>query len=364
MIWKEGLAFGLVALLNGLSVVSCGTSNGSDTGAHSSECQTLDQKLQQALDSSRKLSRDASLTVVTPACGQKLYLSGDTPITADKLFRIGSVTKTYVASVILKQLAAGKLALDNTADQYVDGVPNGNQITLRMLLQHTSGLFNYVNDTAFLSDLHKARTPGELVAIAASHPVDFAPGASWEYSNTNFIVLGMIAEKVVGVGIAQQIRETLLTPNGLSNTFFDGQEAVAGALAPGFDASNNEVTSIADPSAWWTAGAIVATSQDTANWIRFLGSGKIHDPPIQMQMESGVATAPGSGESYGLGLDILDASVTAGAGQGLGHMGGLPGYTTRAYYFPDTQLTLVVMVDQDGDDPADLQFAACNAMFN
>lgn len=328
--------------------------------SQSSDCEALDRKLQQALDNGRFPSRDATLVINTPTCGQKVYVSGDTPIAADRLFRIASVTKTFVASVILKQVGAGKLSFDDTADKFVSGVPNGDRITLRMLLQHTSGLFDYFQDWTYLwSQPHEVRTPAELVAIGASHPVYFAPGAAWKYSNTNYVVLGMIAEKVGGAGIAQQIRELFLTPKGLSHTFFEGQEALDDAITPGFDAAGNDVTDALDPSARWCAGSIVATPPDTAAWIRLLGSGKVHDPTMQAQMEDGMAEDASNGRSYGLGLEILDPSVTAGMGRGLGHRGGIPGYVTHAFHFPDTQITIVVMVDQDRADQDTLLFAAC-----
>lgn len=338
------------------------TEAGSD--APSAECSLLEQKLQAALDEARGAtgSRDATFSIKTSECGQHVYASGESGLTGEELFRIGSVTKTYVAAVILKLVSEGKLALADNVEKWVPGVPNGATITLEMLLNHTSGVFNYTNDPTFTSQPTKVWTPEELVALAASHGAVFAPGEKWSYSNTNYVLLGLIAEKVGGSGIAAAIRARLLIPQGLEHTFFDGEETVSGTLAPGFRANGSDATSVVDPSGPWAAGAMVASPNDTGTWIEELVAGDVLEPAMQEQMQTGVPMgAPNV--SYGLGLMMFGAALSGGAGPGFGHGGDIVGYHTQAFHFPETKTTIVSIVNQDGADPNDLTAAALKTLF-
>lgn len=340
-----------------------GGSAGSAGAAGSSACALLDEKLQAALEGARTKtgSRDAALAVTTPECGTKSYVSGDSGLTGAELFRIGSVTKTYVAAVILRLVGAGKLSLDDHLDKWVSGVPNGDAISVRMLLNHTSGIFNYTEDAGFLGDLQKKWTPDELVALAAAHGAVNPPGTTWKYSNTNYVCLGIIAEKVAGSAIAQQIRAELLTPNQLAHTFFDGQEPLGDPLAPGFSQLGTEVTTAVDPSGPWAAGAMTATVADTARWIELFGSGAVVSPALAAEVEKGESVAPNV--SYGLGMMMLEAAITAGAGKAYGHNGSINGYHTQAFHFRDTKTSIVSVVNQDGANPNDVTLAALQTLF-
>lgn len=333
-------------------------------GGKPASCVSLDGKLQAALDAARTQtgSRDAALAVTTPECGSVTYISGESQLTGGELFRIGSVTKTYVATVVLQLVGAGKLSLDDKLETWVTGVPNGSAITVRMLLNHTSGIFNYTTDTTFLANLKKKWTPDELVQLAVSHGAVDPPGTKWEYSNTNYVCLGIIVEKVGGKGIAEQIRAGVLEPQKLDATFFDGEEALVGTLAPGFSPTGTDSTYSVDPSGPWAAGSMVATPADTAAFVQALAEGKLLDPAEQTAMETGVPL-PGAPASYGLGLLMLDASVTAGAGKAYGHDGSINGYHTQAFHFRDTQTSIVSIVNQDGGDPNDVTLAALKALF-
>lgn len=323
-----------------------------------------DTLLQSALDGARAKtgSKDAAMAVTTPACGSVTYVSGESGLTGSELFRIGSVTKTYVAAVVLGLVGAGKLSLDDELEQWVSGVPNGSTITVRMLLNHTSGIFNYTEDPSVLSDLTKQWTPEELVAAAAAHGAVDPPGTKWKYSNTNYVCLGIIAEKVGGKGIAEQIRAELLLPGKLEHTFFDGEEALGGALAPGFATDGTDVTTLIDPSLPWAAGAMTATPADTAKWIERLATGNVLAPAQQAEMEKGEQVAPNV--SYGLGLLMLGPALTAGAGQGFGHDGSIDGYHTQAFHFRESKTTIVSIVNQDGADPNEITLAALLSLFN
>lgn len=342
---------------------AAGAGGAAGTGGQSAECAALGQKLQAALDQARQStgSRDAALAVTTEKCGTNAFVSGESKLTGSELFRIGSVTKTYVSAVVLRLVGAGKLSLDDKLDGWVSGVPNGSAITVRMLLNHTSGIFSYTQDPSFLSDLTKAWTPDELVQLAASHGAVNPPGTKWDYSNTNYVCLGIIAEKVGGGPIAQQIRAQLLAPNQLDHTFFDGGEKLGDTLAPGFAKDGTDSTYALHPSGPWAAGAMTATVADTARWIELYATGKAVPPAQQAEMEKGEAV--GSNVTYGLGVMMLDAAITGGAGKAYGHNGSINGYHTQAFHFRDSKTTIVSIVNQDGADANDVTVAALTTLF-
>lgn len=326
-------------------------------------CKAENAALQAGLDKAHAKDTDAVLAVRNPSCGARTLTSGPSKIDAGRLHRIGSVTKTYVAAVVLGLVHDGALALDDKLSKWVTGVPNGDAITIRHLLTHTSGLFNYTNDKTFQkTPFTKKWTPQELVDVATKNPPYFEPGTSWTYSNTNFILLGMIAEKAANAKIGALVRTRVLEKAGLSATFFDGEEPMKGTLAPGLDSLGRDVTTQMDPSWAWAAGAIAATPDDVAKWIEALGSGTFHDPATQKELLTPVKTDQRSID-YGLGVMLFNRSITAGAGPGIGHGGDIPGFHTQAFYFPEKQTTVVAIVDSDAEDPNDVSIEALQVLF-
>ena len=334
-----------------------------DAQARSAACVEQDRKLQAALDDTRK-SPNAMLAVRNVACGTSVYVSGDpASATTASLWRIGSVTKTYVSAVILTLVREKKVALDSDLGVYLPDIPKTKGVTVRMLLNHTSGVFNYTADPAFGAEPQKVWTPRALVDLAVAHDPTGAPGEKWSYSNTNYVLLGMVAEKVGGARLGELVRSRALTPAGLRGTFFDGEEPLGGALATGFDARGKDVSYKFHMSGPWAAGAMTATGADLCDWIATLhGDGKVLTGAEQKLLTDG-AIAMGGGASYGLGVLILDARITAGAGVGLGHDGSIDGYHTQAFYFPEKKTAICAVVNQDGKDPNDVTLAALKALF-
>ncbi len=146
------------------------------------------------------------------------------PMTPDLNLRIGSGTKTFTVTALLELVDRGAVGLDDTVDRYADGVPNGDRITLRQLAGARSGLYNYSEDedffTALTSNPRRPFTPGELLAYSFKHPVQFAPGAEFPYSNTNLILLGLVVEKAGGAPLDVFVRDNVLIPAGLHRTLF------------------------------------------------------------------------------------------------------------------------------------------------
>ncbi|MBS2011755.1 MAG: beta-lactamase family protein [Deltaproteobacteria bacterium] len=326
-------------------------------------CTAESAALQRAIDAAHGVDTDVAVAVKTPSCGMRTITSGPSKLDAKRLHRIGSVTKTYVAAVVLGLVDEGAIRLDDKISRWVDFVPNGDAITVRMLLDHTSGLFNYTNDAAFRrTSPMRAWTPRELVEVATGNPPYFAPGTSWTYSNTNYILLGLIAESAGKAKIGALVRTRVLAKLGLDATFFEGEEPVVGAMAPGQDASGRDVTNGAHPSGPWAAGAMVATPSDVAVWIEALGSGTFHPPAIQAQLLAPVPTGERN-LSYGLGVFLLGKQLTAGGGPAVGHGGDIRGYHTQAFYFPEKKITVVAIVDSDAESSNDVSAAAMKVVF-
>ncbi len=250
--------------------------------------------------------------------------------------RVGSVTKTFVATAVLQQVGRHRLHLDEPVEKWLPGlVQNGRAITLRMLLQHTSGLYNYTDDEAllarYLADPIASITPTEILATALKKPASFAPGTRWSYSNTNYALLGLVLEKVTGRSAAQVLEEQIITPLGLHHTFLAGDAGWRGAHLHGYyPPSVTGQTGYTDVSRWnpswaWTAGAVVSNAEDVTRFFRALFSGRLISTPLLKQMTTTVDA--GGGVRYGLGIYSQDL----GCGRVWTHNGGIPGYTTQVY---------------------------------
>ncbi len=328
-----------------------------------SACELENAALQKGLDLAHAKDTEAVLAIRNPACGARTLTSGAAKIDGTRLHRIGSVTKTYVAAVVLTLAKEGALGLDDKVSKWLPNVTNGDIITIRQLLDHASGLFNYTEDADFRkSPLSKVWTPTDLVSFSMKNPVYFAPGTSWHYSNTNFIILGMIAELAGKAKIGALVRTRVLAKAGLTSTFFAGEEPVGGTLAQAQNKAGGDATDVLDPSWSWAAGAMVATPGDVAIWIEKIGSGTFYDAAMQKELLTTVPTDAPSVD-YGLGIMVFSPQVTAGGGQGIGHNGSIPGYQTQAFYFPDRKTAIVSIVDSDAENPNDVSLAALKVLF-
>jgi D-alanyl-D-alanine carboxypeptidase len=273
------------------------------------------------------------------------------PLTPTARFRVGSITKTFVATVTMQLVGNGTLRLDDTVERWVPGlVPNGGAITLRMLLNHTSGLFNYTQDEAFLDrDPTVPATPRELVAVAISHPPTFPPGQGWSYSNTGYIVVGLILEAATGQSLDRLVTRRVIRPLGLAGTYFATDSPdIAGYHAHGYrppaltGAGYLDVTAFA-PSLAWAAGAIVSTADDLRRFYSALLGGRVLRPALLDQMLTTVRVGPVFG--YGLGISTRRTPC----GTIWGHTGGVPGYITVAFNDRSGRRGVVVMLPTEPD---------------
>jgi len=246
-----------------------------------------------------------------------------TPVPEDSYFRMGSNTKTFAAVVLLQLVAERRLSLDDTVERWLPGVVAGNgndgrRVTIRQLLQHTSGLYNYTADLeglsspeAYLEHRFEHLDPEELVAIAMAHEPTFAPGTSWDYSNTNYILAGMVIEKITGKRWATVVRERITRPLGLTRTYSPGDvPTLPRPHAKGyqqFEPGGPLVdTTLLNLSWGWTAGDLVTTPTDLVRFWRALEGGRLLPPAQMAEMHRTVLAVTFQdvfpGTRYGLGI--------------------------------------------------------------
>ncbi len=289
-------------------------------------------------------------------------LASEEPMTADVHHRIGSVTKTFTGSLLLQAAAEGLLSLDDTIDRYVEGVPNGNEITLRQMANMTSGIASYTFDEQFVdelfSDPERSWTPEELAQVGIADSPAFDPGTEFQYSNTNTVLLGIVLEQVTGKPIGELYRERIIEPLGLQRTSFpDSDPSLPEPHDRGYTLQGQSGGEPVDATDWnpswgWTAGGMISTVDDMLVYGRALGTGEGLLPPEQQaeRLDSFLRNPPPLNADLDYGLALVDDHGW------LGHTGELPGFNTTVYYHPELDATMVVEVNSDipsGDCPAD-----------
>lgn len=280
-------------------------------------------------------------------------LATGTALRPNAQFRIGSITKTFVATIVLQLVGEGRLKLDEPVAQRLPRLlTNGARITVRQLLNHTSGLPDYTTDPELFAGIVMNRVwhPRELVALAEKHPQLFAPGSAWSYSNTNYIVAGLLIEAVTGHPLARELDRRIFSPLRLNHTSFPvGNAPLTGYYAHGY--ITTEVAPTADgqpldvtgynPSHAWAAGAIVSNAADLSTFYRALMHARLIGPALLAQMKTTVAedpTDPNSTFRYGLGLQRVNDTC----GVNWGHGGSIFGYQDLAYWNANTGRTVVI----------------------
>jgi D-alanyl-D-alanine carboxypeptidase len=292
------------------------------------------------------------------------------PMKIGDLFRVGSNTKTMTATVILQLVEEGKLKLKDPISKFEKGVPNGQNISIQQLAEMRSGLFSYSFDPGFNKTLDtqpkKAWKPQELLKIAFKHKNNFRPGAKFEYSNTNIILLGLVIEKLTGETATEAFHERLFAPLGLKHTLLPELDdaSIPGPHAQGymFGTNTSTIDSYAlpeseqagalegtvkpnlytddNPSWAWTAGSAISTPHELATYARALGTGKgLLSPKMQkVRMNSIRPLAPGAPVGYGIGIAQFAPGI-------IGHDGQVPGFSSFMAYDSKTGDVIIIAVN-------------------
>jgi D-alanyl-D-alanine carboxypeptidase len=267
--------------------------------------------------------------------------------TVDQRFRIGSLTKQFTAAAIMRLAERGKLSLDDDLSRWVPEFPlQGHRVTLRQLLNHTAGIHNYTDSPAWRKRWADDLRPLQVVDFVARDTFDFAPGTRSSYSNTGYMLLGLVVERASGRPYAEFVRRELVAPLGLRHTSYCPSHPQGAEWASGYDVRNDSVVpaeylSMTQP---YAAGALCSTVGDFVAWQRALAAGRVVSPASYARMTTPDTLANGERLSYGFGL---------GVGQYKGHRmvlhdGGINGFNTSALRLPDDSLDVVVFSNTEG----------------
>ncbi|MFF4188905.1 serine hydrolase domain-containing protein [Streptomyces sp. NPDC001691] len=296
--------------------------------------------------------------------------TGRTP-RADDRFRVGSITKTFVATVMLQLEEEGKLSLDDTVERWLPGLVQGNgndgsKIKLRQILNHTSGIYSYTDDpdfkrkefgTDFLHHRYDTWTPRQIVRLAMTHRPTFAPGDSWSYSDTNYILASLVIQKATGHSYAHEIEQRILRPLQMDSTSLPGTRAripgpsgrayskLTGELAgPGEpNSATYDVTEL-NPSFAGAAGEMISTNRDLNRFYRALFSGRLLKKPQLKEMMTTEKIENMPAFSYGLGL--MKMTLSCGV-EVWGHNGGIQGSISQSMATADGQHVLSLNLNGD-----------------
>ena len=269
-------------------------------------------------------------------------IHANTPMPRDGMFRIGSITKTYVATVFLQLDTEGKVSLDDKLSRWVPDFPRAAEVTMRQVMSHTSGIYNYSENLVLLNEAvshpTKVWTPKELLSYAASQPYYFDPGAGFHYSNTDYILVALAVEAATGNAIHKEIRARILDKLGFKATYFASAEMPpkTPVLVHGYDDGGRDLTNFYDMSASWAAGAIAANADDVTRFMIALQTGQLLDQPHLAEMRKIIG-----GGYYGLGLMHFQTPL----GEGIGHDGLVIGYWTQSAWFEKSGAALSVLCD-------------------
>jgi D-alanyl-D-alanine carboxypeptidase len=283
-------------------------------------------------------------------------LATGAPVGLNDHFRIASITKSFVATTVLRLVDQRRLSLNDKLSRYVRGIPNGDRITIAQLLNMTSGIYDYVADPALLRTYN--RNPllpfnlGRLVAIVRRHKPLFAPGAAAVYDNSNYYLLGVIAERAAGKPLPTLVKTEILDRLGMTHTTFPTTPALPAPFSRGYLPQPNfpprDVTR-SNPAFAGGAGAMISTLADLRIWARALATGSLLSPALHdMQQRTRVLSrSPKVTLRYGMGLTDVNGL--------LGHDGAINGYGSAMFYLPSAKATIVLLANKnDANAPAPL----------
>jgi D-alanyl-D-alanine carboxypeptidase len=275
------------------------------------------------------------------------------PALPDDRFRIASNTKAFVSTVLLQLVGENRLSLDDSVERWLPGVVrgagnDGSRISIRQLLNHTSGVWDPTVERSFWApyldqhDRGHVYPPRQVVAAAVAHAPDFAPGTSWGYSNTNYLLAGLVVEAVTGRDAVTEVRQRIFLPIGLRHTSFPVTDPeIHGRHLHGYDLAGLDLTTFS-PSYDWTAGAIISTTADLARFHRALFGGALLKPAQQRELEA-VVPMPDSPGGYGLGIQRMAVPCDSGLVPVWMTDGGGPGFTSTAVTSVDGARQLVLV---------------------
>ncbi len=275
------------------------------------------------------------------------------PMRASMHQRIGSVTKTFMGALLMQLAGEHKLSLGDKVSQYIEGVPNGDTMTLRQVADMTSGVASYTADPAFMealfSDPERRWRPRELLEVGLRASPVFSPGTAFQYSDSNYVLLGLVIQRVEGRPLRAVLRKRIIGPLRLAQTSWPGRSAaLPKPHARGYTLQGQSSDEPADATKWnpsyaWAAGEMISSVRDLLVYGRATGTGKRLLRPEQQRerLHSFDPKIPPESATLSYGIGLVNDSGW------IGHTGQVPGYTTAVYYHPDIDTTVVVEANSD-----------------
>lgn len=350
-------------------LLACAATASAQKAVTATGTNVLKKELQIKLDEWHKAGKFPGATFgVALADGESFGLAvgysdrdAKTPMKPDDRMLAGSTGKTFAAAMALQLVKEGKIGLDDKIEKYIgkepwfNRLPNAKGVTVRMLMNHTSGLVRYEFKKEFTDYLTanpmKEWTPEERLAYLFDAKAPFEAGKGWDYSDTNYIVLGMIIERVTGKKFYDEARRRFIKKFKLNDTIAQEGPVMPGVVQ-GYAGPNNPFGGkdamiengkfSVNPQLEWTGGGWASTGHDLARWAKLYFEGKAFDASLLPQMLDGVS-APMLGKDTKYGLCVIIRNTTAGVSYG--HSGFFPGYNTDMMYFPDKKIAVAVQVN-------------------
>jgi len=261
-------------------------------------------------------------------------------------YSIGSISKQFTAASVLLLQEEGKLSLDDTVGKYLPNLTRANEVTIRELLSHTSGYQDYWPQDYVPPFMRQAITSDKILDLWARKPLDFDPGTRWQYSNTNYVIAGVIVEKVSGLPLLQFLQTRVFTPLGMNSVANIDQEKLGDTDATGYMryALGPLHPAPKEGKGWlFAAGELAMPATDLARWDISIMDQKLLKPASYQQLEAEVRLKTGVGTQYGLGVDVTMFSDH----RLISHGGEVSGFTTQNNVFPDDRVAVVVLTNQD-----------------
>ena len=327
---------------------------------------TQTEKIDSLVNTELSRSHTPGISVAIVEHGKLMYSKGygmanvewSAPAGPDTVYELLSIAKQFTSTAILMLAAEGKLALDDPVSKYLPGLPTEwNAVTVRHLLTHTSGIRDYTEVKGWRDSIRLDRTPQDLVKTTFG-PLLFAPGAAWQYSNTNYYVLGLLIEKLSGVSYARFIADRIFVPLAMQSTLVNDPDAVIPHRAAGYhwDGTHLLNAPYISPTQKWAAGAVVSTADDLAKWAIALDTASLLPRETLAQMVTPAKLSSGQEAHYGIGneLDRDHGHLVAG------HQGGGSAFNATFLRFPNDELTVIVLgnLTQTPSRPLAMRIAA------
>ncbi len=325
---------------------------------------SLSPGLQQKIDAiaAESLSKtgvpSASIALVQNSLILMLYTYGDarldprTPATPSMRYSIGSISKQFTAASILLLQEQGKLSLDDKVSKFLPNLTRANEVTIRQLLSHTSGYQDYWPQDYVMPDMLQPTTAQHILDIWARKPLDFDPGTKWQYSNTNFVIAGLIVEKVSGMPLLTFLQQKVFQPLAMSSVLNTDQDRLGDTDPTGYlrYALGPPRPAPKEGKGWlFAAGELAMTAEDLAKWNISIIDESLLKPASYHDFETDVLLKNGLGTNYGLGVGISGQ----GGHRSLSHGGEVSGFTSENIVYPDERVAVVVLTNLDAADAAE-----------